>query len=138
MLEPGDVPILLCLELDPKRAKITRPIFGLYSSPIEYSTVGHIMLDLTSLAYLPKSRERSARPTKHETVALSQRESAYPARVQKLDDDEDLHLKHYHMSSGQFKKRATHLDIPGKVYDLYPHVVKTCPFGNLTKPTPDR
>ena len=27
------------------------------------------------------------------------------------------------MSSAQFKKRTTHLDIPGKVYDLYKHVV---------------
>ena len=26
----------------------------------------------------------------------------------------DLHLKHYHMSSAQFKERTTHLDIPGK------------------------
>ena len=47
------------------------------------------MLDLTSLAYLPWSRERSARPTKHETFALSQRKCAYPARAQELDDDED-------------------------------------------------
>ena len=31
----------------------------------------------------------------------------------------DLHLKHYHMSTAQFKKRTTHLDSPGKVYDLY-------------------
>ena len=30
----------------------------------------------------------------------------------------DLHLKHYHMSSAQFLKRTTHLDIPGKVYDF--------------------
>ena len=34
----------------------------------------------------------------------------------------DLRLKHYHMSSAQFKKRTTRLDIPGKVYDLYQHV----------------
>ena len=51
--------------------------------------MGHILLDLTSLAYQPKSRERSARSTKHVSFALSQRESAYPARVQKLDDDAD-------------------------------------------------
>ena len=50
----------------------------------------------------------------------------------------DLHLKHYHTSSAQFKKRTTHLDIPRKVYDLYQHVVKTCPFCNSTKPRPDR
>ena len=47
------------------------------------------MLDLTGLAYQPKSRERSARPTKHVTFALSQRKSAYPARAQELDDDEN-------------------------------------------------
>ena len=29
----------------------------------------------------------------------------------------DLRLKHYHMSSAQFKKRTTHSDIPGKVDD---------------------
>ena len=47
------------------------------------------MLDLTSLAYQPKSRERSARATRHVTFSLSHRKSAYPARVQKLDVDED-------------------------------------------------
>ena len=50
----------------------------------------------------------------------------------------DLHRKHYDMSLAQFKKRTTHMDIPGKVYDLYQHVVKTCPFCNSTKPRPDR
>ena len=34
----------------------------------------------------------------------------------KLTDERnlrDLHLKHYHMSTAQFKKKTTHLDIPG-------------------------
>ena len=67
MLETGDVPILFSLsqmknlgttiELDPKGDKITCPAFGLYSSPSECCTMGHIVLDLTSLAYQPKSRE---------------------------------------------------------------------------------
>ena len=61
------------LELDPKGDKITCPAFGLYSSPADYSKMGHIVLDLTSLAYQPKSRERSGRPTKRVTLALSQR-----------------------------------------------------------------
>ena len=51
--------------------------------------MGHIVLDLTSLAYQPKSRERSGRPTRDVTFALSQRKSAYPARAQELDVDED-------------------------------------------------
>ena len=50
----------------------------------------------------------------------------------------DLRLKHYHMSSAQCKNRTTHLDILGKVYDLYQHVVKTCPFCNSTKSRPGR
>ena len=43
--------------------------------------------------------------------------------INKLSDERNLtnlHLKHYHMSTAQFKKRKTHLDIPGKVYDLLP------------------
>ena len=49
----------------------------------------------------------------------------------------DLHLKHCHMSTAQFKKRTTHLDIPGKIYDLYQHVVKTCRLCNFVKPRPE-
>ena len=99
MLETGDVPILfslpqmqnlgLTLGLDPKGAKITCPAFGLCSSPVGYSTIGHIVLDFTSLAHQPKSRERSDRPRTHVTFALSHRKSAYPARAQELDDAED-------------------------------------------------
>ena len=51
--------------------------------------------------------------------------------VNQLSDEgnlRDLHLKHYHTSTAQFKKRTTHLDIPGKLNDLHQHVVKTCPF----------
>ena len=62
----------MTIELDPKGDKITCPAFGLYSSPAEYSTMGHIVLDLTSLAYQPKSRERSAHPKIDVTFALSQ------------------------------------------------------------------
>ena len=61
VLEMGDVPILFSLsqikilgmtiELNPKGDNITCPAIGLYSSPAEYSTMGHIVLDLTSLAY---------------------------------------------------------------------------------------
>ena len=47
------------------------------------------MLDLTSLAYQQKSRERSARPKKHVTFSLSEQKSAYPAHTRELDEDED-------------------------------------------------
>ena len=62
--------------------QITCHAIGLYTSPVQHSTMGHIVLDLTSLVCQPKSRERSDRPTKHVTFALSEGKSG-------LDDDED-------------------------------------------------
>ena len=50
----------------------------------------------------------------------------------------DLHLKHCRMSTAQFKKRTTHLDIPGNFDNLHQHVVKTCPFCKSVKPRPER
>ena len=61
--------------------------------------------------------------------------------ISKLSEERnlrDLHLKHCHMSTAQFKKRTTQLDIPGKFYDFYQHVVKTCPFCIFLKPRPER
>ena len=43
-----------------------------------------------------------------------------------------------HMTTGQFKKRTTQLDIFGDFYDLCLHVVKICPFCNLIKLSPER
>ena len=58
----------MTVELHPKGDKITCPAFGWYSSPAEYSTMGHFVLDLTSLSC--QSRERSAHPKRHVTFAL--------------------------------------------------------------------
>ena len=63
------------VELDPKGDKITCPAFGLYSSPAEYPTMGHIVLDLTSLAYQPKKRERSVHPKRHVTFAPAEQKT---------------------------------------------------------------
>ena len=84
VLETGDVPILFTLpqmrnlgmtiELDPQGDKITCPAFGLLSSPAEYSTMGHIVLDLTSLTYQPttKSSDRPGNPRRHVSFAISE------------------------------------------------------------------
>ena len=53
-----------------KETKLHVQLFGLYSSPAEYSTMGHIVLDLTSLTYQPKLRERSAHPKRHVTCEI--------------------------------------------------------------------
>ena len=91
VLETSDVPILFSLsqmeklgttiELDPEKDKITCPAFGLYSCPAEYSTIGHIVLDITNVACQPttKSREQPGHPKRHVTFAMSERRPAYPA-----------------------------------------------------------
>ena len=81
----------LIIELDPKGDKITCPAFGLYSSPAEHSTMGHIVQDLTSLAYQPttKSREQPGYPKRHVTLAMSERRPAHPAHAPDMDEDED-------------------------------------------------
>ena len=66
VLETEDIPSLFSLpqmrnlgmtiELDPQGDKITCPAFGLFCSQTEYSTMGHIVLDLTSLTYQPQTR----------------------------------------------------------------------------------
>ena len=101
VLEAGDVPILFSLsqmkildmtiELDPKGDKITCPAFGLYSSPAEYSTVGHDVLELTNLTYQPttKSCEQPGHPKRHVTFAMSERQPAYPAHAPDKHEDED-------------------------------------------------
>ena len=58
----------MTVEMDPKGDKITCPAFGMYSCPAEYSTMGHIVLDLTSLAYQPKLSERYTHPKRHVTL----------------------------------------------------------------------
>ena len=70
------------VQLDRKEYKITCRAFGLYSSPAEHSTMGHIVLDLTSLAYqtTTKSREQpERRPT-------------YPAHADEDEDEDDKPL----------------------------------------------
>ena len=101
VLETSDVPILFSLpqmrnlgmtiELDPQGDKITCPAFCLFSSPAEYSTMGHIVLDLTSLTYQPttKSSGRPGHPKRHVTFAMSERKSAYPAHALDMHGDED-------------------------------------------------
>ena len=78
-------------ELYSKADKITCPAFGLYSSPAEYSTMGHIVLDLTNLAYQPttKSREQPGHSKRHVTFAMSERKTAYPAHAPDIHEDED-------------------------------------------------
>ena len=53
--------------------------------------MGHIVLELTSLAYQPttKSRERSGHPKRHVTCAMSEGKPADPAHTQDMHGGED-------------------------------------------------
>ena len=52
-------------------------------SPTGHSTMGHIVLDLTNLAYQPttKSREQPGHPKRHVTFAVSERRPSNPAHA---------------------------------------------------------
>ena len=49
-----------------------------------------------------------------------------------------LHLKHYHMSSAQFRRRTSELYLPEGIYRMYENVVKECEICQKTKPAPPR
>ena len=45
-----------------------------------------------------------------------------------------MHLKHYHMSVVNFKRRTSALRIPDGIYQLYEQVVKECAACNKKRP----
>ena len=49
-----------------------------------------------------------------------------------------LHLKHYHMSSAQFRRHTSELYLPEGVCRLYESVVKDCDICQKTKHAPPR
>ena len=49
-----------------------------------------------------------------------------------------LHLKHYHMSSDQFRKRTSALKIPEEIYQNYDLIVKQCETCQGMKKGPSR
>ena len=59
-------------------------------------------------------------------------------RLSKRTELLKLHLKHYHMSSAQFRRRTSELYLPEGIYRLYESVVKECETCQKTKPAPPR
>ena len=59
----------------------------------------------------------------------------------KLESDVELcklHLKHYHMSAEQFKRRTSALRIPAHIYDRNEAMVKQCDTCQKSKVAPSR
>ena len=49
--------------------------------------------------------------------------------LEKLRSDVELyklHVKHYHMSPAQFRRRTSMPGLPGEIYDRYDRIVKSC------------
>ena len=85
----------------------------------------------------PPTPSDEARQQNDEILLLKSQQNL----IAKLDNEknlEELHRKHYHMSIAQFKKRTTHLTLPGRIYDLYDLVVKKCKFCNTIQARPVR
>ena len=64
----------------------------------------------------------------------------YKRMLEKLNNDVELyklHVKHYHMSSAQFRRRTSMLGL-GEIYDKYDRIVKGCRICNTSAPTPPR
>ena len=57
-------------------------------------------------------------------------------RLSKRTELLKLHLKHYHMSTAQFRRQTSELYLPEGVYRLYDGVVKKCEICQKTKPAP--
>ena len=61
--------------------------------------------------------------------------------LEKLRSDVELyklHVKHYHMSAAQFRRRTSMLGLPGEIYDRYDRIVKSCKICSTSVPSPPR
>ena len=72
---------------------------------------------------------------------VSRASPQYQRMLEKLNNDVKLyksHVKHYHMSSAQFRRRTSMLGLPGEIYDKYDRIVKGCRVCSTSVPTPPR
>ena len=72
---------------------------------------------------------------------VSRASPAYQRMLEKLRSDVELyklHVKHYHMSPAQFRRRTSMLGLPGEIYDRYDRIVKSCKVCSTSVPSPPR
>ena len=72
---------------------------------------------------------------------VSRSSPQYRRMLEKLNNDVELyklHVKHYHMSSAQFRRRTSMLGLPGEIYDKYDRIVKSCRICSTSVPSPPR
>ena len=60
---------------------------------------------------------------------VSRASPQFKRMLEKLNDEVELyklHVKHYHMSPAQFRRRTSMLGLPGEIYDKYDRIFRTC------------
>ena len=100
---------------------------------------------MTELPRPEAASERSGRtPVKGEPDE-QEPESTAPTALKRIHDRlrdtgelVKLHLKHYHMSTANFRKRTTELQVPADIYELYDNVVRSCESCQRFAPAPVR
>ena len=66
---------------------------------------------------------------------------AYRKMIKRLDDKVELyklHVKHYHMSPTQFRRRTSMLNLPGRIYEKYEDVFNKCRVCSMSVAPPPR
>ena len=59
-------------------------------------------------------------------------------RLREKDELRQLHDKHYHMTTKNFRRRTSALQLPEDIYEKYEEVVKSCPSCQKYQPAPQR
>ena len=66
---------------------------------------------------------------------------AYRKMIKRLDDKVELyklHVKHYHMSPTQFRRRTSMLNLPDRIYEKYEEVYNKCRVCSMSVAPPPR
>ena len=66
---------------------------------------------------------------------------AYRKMIKRLDDKVELyklHVKHYHMSPTQFRRRTSMLNLPERIYEKYEEVYNKCRVCSMSVAPPLR
>ena len=66
---------------------------------------------------------------------------AYGKMIKRLDDKVELyklHVKHYHMSPTQFRRRTSMLNLPDRIYEKYEDVYNKCRVCSMSVAPPPR
>ena len=72
---------------------------------------------------------------------VSQATPAFKKMLERLRNEVELyklHVKHYHMSSTQFRRRTSMLGLPDDIYEKYDRILKGCKVCNTSVPSPPR